>query len=146
MKKWPPPLYVILNLWSVFLGHPVELRNFLLGNSYCWLRDISTALVCGWENIQTSLLSQELHVWVHGTDSWKVCKSKYEFLSSNYYTYFRYEAKEEGFCPGGATLHSMMTPHGIYEKYFIQGILKIFQDLMRSVSMIGLKRSLNQSK
>ena len=20
--------------------------------------------------------------------------------------------KEEGFCPGGATLHSMMTPHG----------------------------------
>ena len=26
--------------------------------------------------------------------------------------YFQYEAKEEGFCPGGATLHSMMTPHG----------------------------------
>jgi homogentisate 1,2-dioxygenase len=24
----------------------------------------------------------------------------------------RYEAKEEGFSPGGATLHSMMTPHG----------------------------------
>jgi len=24
----------------------------------------------------------------------------------------RYEAKEEGFGPGGATLHSMMTPHG----------------------------------
>ena len=24
----------------------------------------------------------------------------------------RYEAKEEGFAPGGATLHSMMTPHG----------------------------------
>ncbi|XP_034249331.1 homogentisate 1,2-dioxygenase [Thrips palmi] len=24
----------------------------------------------------------------------------------------RYEAKEEGFMPGGATLHSMMTPHG----------------------------------
>lgn len=24
----------------------------------------------------------------------------------------RYEAKEEGFQPGGATLHSMMTPHG----------------------------------
>ena len=24
----------------------------------------------------------------------------------------QYEAKEEGFCPGGATLHSMMTPHG----------------------------------
>jgi len=24
----------------------------------------------------------------------------------------KYEAKEEGFCPGGATLHSMMTPHG----------------------------------
>ena len=23
-----------------------------------------------------------------------------------------YEAKEEGFRPGGATLHSMMTPHG----------------------------------
>jgi len=23
-----------------------------------------------------------------------------------------YEAKEEGFLPGGATLHSMMTPHG----------------------------------
>ena len=23
-----------------------------------------------------------------------------------------YEAKEEGFAPGGATLHSMMTPHG----------------------------------
>ena len=27
-------------------------------------------------------------------------------------THFQYEAKEEGFCPGGATLHSMMTPHG----------------------------------
>lgn len=24
----------------------------------------------------------------------------------------KYEAKEEGFQPGGATLHSMMTPHG----------------------------------
>ena len=24
----------------------------------------------------------------------------------------QYEAKEEGFAPGGATLHSMMTPHG----------------------------------
>lgn len=24
----------------------------------------------------------------------------------------RYEAKEEGFMPGGATLHSLMTPHG----------------------------------
>ena len=24
----------------------------------------------------------------------------------------KYEAKEEGFMPGGATLHSMMTPHG----------------------------------
>lgn len=24
----------------------------------------------------------------------------------------RYEAKEQGFLPGGATLHSMMTPHG----------------------------------
>ena len=24
----------------------------------------------------------------------------------------RYEAKQEGFMPGGATLHSMMTPHG----------------------------------
>jgi len=23
-----------------------------------------------------------------------------------------YEAKEEGFAPGGATLHQMMTPHG----------------------------------
>lgn len=23
-----------------------------------------------------------------------------------------YEAKEEGFLPGGATLHSMMSPHG----------------------------------
>ncbi len=23
-----------------------------------------------------------------------------------------YEAKESGFCPGGASLHSMMTPHG----------------------------------
>ena len=26
--------------------------------------------------------------------------------------YGNYEAKEEGFRPGGATLHSMMTPHG----------------------------------
>lgn len=26
--------------------------------------------------------------------------------------YGRYEAKEEGLMPGGATLHSMMTPHG----------------------------------
>lgn len=24
----------------------------------------------------------------------------------------RYEAKEEGFQPGGGSLHSMMTPHG----------------------------------
>ena len=24
----------------------------------------------------------------------------------------KYEAKEAGFVPGGATLHSMMTPHG----------------------------------
>lgn len=24
----------------------------------------------------------------------------------------KYEAKEEGFAPGGATLHSLMTPHG----------------------------------
>ena len=26
--------------------------------------------------------------------------------------YGNYEAKEDGFLPGGATLHSMMTPHG----------------------------------
>lgn len=26
--------------------------------------------------------------------------------------YGKYEAKKEGFLPGGATLHSMMTPHG----------------------------------
>ena len=31
---------------------------------------------------------------------------------------WRYEAKEEGFCPGGATLHSMMTPHGPDAKCF----------------------------
>jgi len=30
----------------------------------------------------------------------------------------KYEAKEEGFCPGGATLHSMMTPHGPDNKCF----------------------------
>jgi len=30
----------------------------------------------------------------------------------------KYEAKEEGFCPGGATLHSMMTPHGPDAKCF----------------------------
>ena len=32
----------------------------------------------------------------------------------------KYEAREGGFAPGGATLHSMMTPHGNYfyfEKY-----------------------------
>ena len=32
--------------------------------------------------------------------------------------HLRYEAKEEGFCPGGATLHSMMTPHGPDAKCF----------------------------
>ena len=26
--------------------------------------------------------------------------------------YGKYEAKETGFMPGGATLHSIMTPHG----------------------------------
>lgn len=26
--------------------------------------------------------------------------------------YGNYEAKEEGFLPGGASLHSIMTPHG----------------------------------
>jgi homogentisate 1,2-dioxygenase len=26
--------------------------------------------------------------------------------------YGNYEAKEDGFLPGGASLHSMMTPHG----------------------------------
>lgn len=30
----------------------------------------------------------------------------------------RYEAKEEGFAAGGATLHSMMTPHGPDAKCF----------------------------
>lgn len=30
----------------------------------------------------------------------------------------RYEAKEEGFLPGGGTLHSMMTPHGPDKKCF----------------------------
>lgn len=30
----------------------------------------------------------------------------------------RYEAKAEGFLPGGATLHSMMTPHGPDHKCF----------------------------
>ena len=30
----------------------------------------------------------------------------------------KYEAKEEGFAPGGATLHSMMTPHGPDAKCF----------------------------
>ena len=34
----------------------------------------------------------------------------------------KYEAREGGFAPGGATLHSMMTPHGNYfyfEKYVL---------------------------
>ena len=30
----------------------------------------------------------------------------------------RYEAREGGFAPGGATLHSMMTPHGPDAKCF----------------------------
>ena len=30
----------------------------------------------------------------------------------------KYEAKEEGFAPGGATLHSLMTPHGPDAKCF----------------------------
>lgn len=30
----------------------------------------------------------------------------------------RYEAKEEGLLPGGATLHSIMTPHGPDRKCF----------------------------
>lgn len=30
----------------------------------------------------------------------------------------KYEAKEEGFKAGGATLHSMMTPHGPDSKCF----------------------------
>lgn len=30
----------------------------------------------------------------------------------------KYEAKEEGFMPGGATLHSMMTPHGPDQKCY----------------------------
>jgi homogentisate 1,2-dioxygenase len=32
--------------------------------------------------------------------------------------YGKYEAKEGGFAPGGATLHSMMTPHGPDYKCF----------------------------
>ena len=41
------------------------------------------------------------------------------YISSKLYDIFTYitnvmkpNLKEEGFCPGGATLHSMMTPHG----------------------------------
>jgi len=30
----------------------------------------------------------------------------------------KYEAKEGGFCPGGASLHSIMTPHGPDSKCF----------------------------
>lgn len=32
----------------------------------------------------------------------------------------QYEAKKEGFLPGGATLHSMMTPHGICVNYLFK--------------------------
>ena len=32
--------------------------------------------------------------------------------------YGKYEAKEGGFVPGGASLHSMMTPHGPDEQAF----------------------------
>jgi homogentisate 1,2-dioxygenase len=32
--------------------------------------------------------------------------------------YGRYQAKEEGFAPGGASLHSMMTPHGPDQEAF----------------------------
>ena len=44
----------------------------------------------------------------------------------------KYEAREGGFAPGGATLHSMMTPHGNYfyfEKirtYLYQIIIQVF--------------------
>ena len=46
-----------------------------------------------------------------------VFKSLYYFLGNCMSEFMglilgKYEAKEEGFAPGGATLHSMMTPHG----------------------------------
>ena len=36
--------------------------------------------------------------------------------------YGAYEAKEGGFVPGGASLHSMMTPHGPDDKAFNKAI------------------------
>jgi homogentisate 1,2-dioxygenase len=47
----------------------------------------------------------------------------------------KYEAREGGFAPGGATLHSMMTPHGNYfhfEKYEIK-VEKIFKGTLNSI-------------
>ncbi|CAH3190644.1 unnamed protein product, partial [Porites lobata] len=38
---------------------------------------------------------------------WRNCMSEFMGL-----IYGKYEAKEEGFAPGGGSLHSMMTPHG----------------------------------
>ena len=47
----------------------------------------------------------------------------------------KYEAREGGFAPGGATLHSMMTPHGNYF-HFVKCVLKVEKILKGNLNSI----------
>ncbi|KAE8747613.1 hypothetical protein FOCC_FOCC005592 [Frankliniella occidentalis] len=82
-----------------------------------WVQGLRT--VCGAGDVR-SRHGMAVHVYVCNAGMTDKCfyNADGDLLIGNCMSEFmglilgRYEAKEEGFMPGGATLHSMMTPHG----------------------------------
>ncbi len=78
------------------------------------------SILCTFKRLQirAQLLKNYPDAWQQSRlFSWEVTFPAYKpslknLVLSDLAPVWRYEAKEAGFCPGGATLHSMMTPHG----------------------------------
>lgn len=115
----------VTNIWfliAIFLPGSFDIHRFDMSfhktrNCDCRLCYISSKMVCPRKHFPTTLLPQYVYKLLKFKNILKKRKD-YNKIPGNCMSEFmglilgKYEAKEGGFMPGGATLHSMMTPHG----------------------------------
>lgn len=64
------------NQWVIFFWKIYDKNKDFPGYSSGWFCHFPSSLVCGGGHFPTSVLSQELHVWVHGPHTRKVSRIK----------------------------------------------------------------------